>query len=696
MEKQNLSGLNSCCRTFLQTSYFKKIVFLSCLILAFHVAGAQDIPFVTSPEKDYHNNIRIYLQEKAEEISKSALADINSIDDWKNVKDRRYDELIQSLGLNYMPLNGKRPDLNVTYTGKIQMDGYRIEKLYFESLPALYVPANLYVPDNITSPRPAILYLCGHSSGQKVAYQEYAHKFAQLGFVCLIVETTHQGEVSGEHHGCYIRGWFHWYSRGYTPAGVEVWNAIRALDFLSLREEVDIENFGVTGRSGGGAQTWFVAAVDKRVKAACPGVGATTLNEQILTRTVDWHCDCMMPVNTFGRDFQDIGALIAPRQLLIDQGDRDRLNTIEGARELYKDIRKIYSFYGARDNIDFIETPGGHGSTPEGRVKMYSFFLGKLMNKKLPEKEIGDIELSPKKLLSADELQVYVNGVPKGDRTTFIQDEFIKIPELPQINSLNDLHSHRDSVVHYLKKQTFGAFPVKESSLNPHMIFRSMDKDEFGSNIYSFVPEEGWRLRVDIRWKLNPEEKKPLLIVLGNKGDAFSEDEYFTKNPGGDWNIAYFKTRGVDNAGWESGLQWHVRRASAWTGRTIASMQVYDLLRCLDFCRTLPSVDGDKISIAARDGMGTVALYTALLDTNVESLILDNPPETQNEGSSPNGKGEAIEMLNCLRITDVWQIPALIPETGITFFNDFPKSYKWSENVRLKIGSTSFKQWKLN
>jgi len=75
-------------------------------------------------------------------------------------------------------------------------------------------------------------------------------------------------------------------------------------------------------------------------------------------------------------------------------------------------------------------------------------------------------------------------------------------------------------------------------------------------------------------------------------------------------------------------LQWHVRRASAWTGRTIASMQVYDLLRCLEFCRTLPGVDGDKISITAKDGMGAVALYTALIDQNIESLILDNPPET--------------------------------------------------------------------
>jgi len=156
MKKQNLSRLNKCCKILLQTLFVKKEVvnsYFIFLILICHNAGAQEIPFITNPEKDYHNNICIYLQEKAEEISESALTDITSLDYWENEKDSRYAELIHSLGLNYMPLNEKRPDMNVTYTGKIQMNGYHIEKLYFESLPLLYVPAKLYIPsgwDNLT------------------------------------------------------------------------------------------------------------------------------------------------------------------------------------------------------------------------------------------------------------------------------------------------------------------------------------------------------------------------------------------------------------------------------------------------------------------------------------------------------------------------------------------------------------------
>jgi hypothetical protein len=83
----------------------------------------------------------------------------------------------------------------------------------------------------------------------------------------------------------------------------------------------------------------------------------------------------MMPINTYRRDFQTIGALIAPRPLLIAQADRDGLNTIESVRELHTDISKIYEFYGKAENISLVETPGGHSYHMVSREKKFSFFL---------------------------------------------------------------------------------------------------------------------------------------------------------------------------------------------------------------------------------------------------------------------------------------------------------------------------------
>jgi hypothetical protein len=652
----------------------------------------QNIPLQEKPFPDQSNNIRYYLMQQAEKITDNALADIHTLQDWEKARATRYKQLVEMLGIQDVPLEDKRPDLNVKITGVIQKDGYRIEKLYYESLPGLYVPANLYIPDNIKEPRPAILYLCGHSEIQKVYYQDHPRKFAQLGFICLIVETIQWGEVRGEHHGCYDRGWFNWYSRGYTPGGVEAWNGIRGIDLLMEIKEVDKGNIGVTGNSGGGAISWYISAIDPRVKAAAPSCGASTLKAQILTRSIDWHCDCMMPINTFGWDFQDIGALIAPRPLLIAQSDRDGYNQIESVRQIHIDLNKIYMLYGKPENNRFIEYHGAHGYQPISRKTIFSFFLKELMGKDISPEKAGDVDHSFKVQMSEEELKVYFDGPPAGDRTTKIQDSFVRLPEAPEIANERELFAFKDSVLTFLRKKTFGAFPREEAPLSPRLVFRTLNRAEYGSDIYSFVSEEGWRLKLDIHWNNNPLDKNPLMIVLRNPEEEKEESERFITNYlKGNWNIAFLEVRGVGESGWPASLQWNIRRASAWTGRTIASMQVFDVLRCLEFCRNLGGVETDSIGIAARDEMGVVALYSALLDGGCHTLLLKNPPESQDVASRPDGTGATIEMLNCLRVTDVYQLPALLTSVDIMFVEKVPVAYKWSESIRQNLGEAGFR-----
>ena len=669
----------------------KKIFdYLIRLIFAILISSCSGNKPVSEPADIQSNNIRDYLVKAAKDITDNSGTDVISEEEWKRQKPERYAEFIEMISMQDMPLSGERSPLNVRITGTIQRDGYRIEKLYYESLPGLYVPANLYIPDNINGKAPAIIYLCGHSLTQKVHYQAHPAKFAKLGFVCLIVETIQYGEVRGEHHGCYARGWFNWYSRGYTPAGVEVWNAIRGLDLLAERPEVDKQNMGATGISGGGAISWFLAAADPRVKAVAPVCGASTMEAQITTRTIDGHCDCMMAINTYLVDFQDIGALIAPRPLLIGQADRDGLNQIESVKRIYNDLRRIYQLHNTPANIEYIDTPGGHSYHKNSREKIFSFFSGHLMGKSISPEEAGDIDTSPESLLSEEELRVYTAGIPAGDRTTIIQDSFVKVASAPEISSEEELISFRNSVVGSLRKISFGAFPENPPAFDSVKVFRTLDRARYGSDIYSFVPEEGWRLKVDIRWRNDPSQKKPLMIVLRNPNESRWESEGFIEDLDNKWNIAYFEVRGVGEFGWDPNLQWHVRRASAWLGRTLASMQVWDLTRCIEFCRTLDGVDADSIGIAARDDMGVVALYGALLDGNCKALILKNPPATQDVASSPDGGGAAIEILNCLRITDVFQLPALVSPAEIVFIGNMPEAYKWAEEVLTKLGKKPF------
>lgn len=312
------------------------------------------------------------------------------------------------------------------------------------------------------------------------------------------------------------------------------------------------------------------------------------------------------------------------------------------------------------------------------------------MGKRISIEDIGDYDNSPEVLLSAEELMVYIDGSPANDRTTTIQNSFIPLRAAPDISNEEELSDFRNSVVNFLIEKTFGAFPEIPAPLEPRLVFHSADMGPYGNHIYSFIPEEGWRLKIDIRWRNDPEVDNPLMIVLRNQNENRFESENFIEGLEEEWNIAYLEVRGVGETGWSPDLQWHIRRASAWTGRTIASMQVYDLLRCLEFCRTLKGVNADKIGLAARDEMGVVALYAALLNGNCHTVILKNPPESQDIASQPDGRGAAIEMLNCLKITDVYQLPALIPSTNIIFKGIIPEAYQWSEKILKNIGKGGF------
>ncbi|MGI6455557.1 MAG: acetylxylan esterase [bacterium] len=678
---------------------FLSALFLCCAVSSF--AAEEPYPLQTEPALDQCNDIRAYLIREAKELTRQSLSGIDSLNEWKSVRDERYAQFLEMMSLTDVPMEGERPPLNVKSIGTIQKDGYRIEKLYYESLPGLYVPANLYIPDHITQPVPAVLYVCGHSRTQKVSYQTHPRRWAELGFVALIIETIQWGEVYGHHWGCYSEGQFQWYSRGYTPGGVELWNSIRGLDLLCSLQEVDPERLGVTGISGGGAYSWYVAAADPRVKVAAPVCGTSTVLSHVYQRTIDGHCDCMMPINTYRIDVHDIGALIAPRPLLVASANRDGLNAIEAVRESYANIRKIYNLYGEEDHLKLVETPGGHSYHETSRTEIFSFFIKHLMGKDVPPDEVGDIDSSEENMLSAEELQVYIDGPPTDDRTTTIQDTFQKMAEPPAIKSEEERSQHRDTVVEFLKEKTFGAFPQNPPDLAIRREFRSMDGDGDGEQIFTYVPEEGFRLKLHCMWNENQQEKKPVLLVLKSPGEARWDSRGFSSRLPEGWTRAFLEVRGVGESSWAPELQWHVRRASAWSGRTIASMRVYDVLRAVQALREIPGVDGDAIAIAARDEMAVIALYAALLDGNLHTVLVQNPPETQNAPSAEDGRGEAIEMLNCLRITDVNQVAGLLYPTRVRFIQQPHETYNWAismhkdlehEDAMAVIGS--IREWK--
>jgi len=339
------------------------VPFLSLLsFLTVSAAEAQPAP---SPQLSALN---AYFEQQVAAMEGQLEREIKTKEDWLAKKDEYRRQLREMLGIDPLP---PRTDLKATKTGEFEHEGVIVENMHFQSKPGLYVTANLYRPKVIEKPLPTILYVCGHAVkdkdgvryGNKAGYEHHGMWYAKHGFVCLVIDTVQLGEIVGEHHGTYSKDRLWWWSRGYTPAGVEAWAGIRALDYLETRPEVDKTRFGVTGRSGGGAYSWWIAALDERIKAAAPTAGITTLRNHVVDGCVEGHCDCMFMVNTYRWDYDKVAALVAPRALCIVNTDKDNIFPIDGVFKIYQSTRRIYKLLGAEKNIGLQVAEGPHADT---------------------------------------------------------------------------------------------------------------------------------------------------------------------------------------------------------------------------------------------------------------------------------------------------------------------------------------------
>ena len=395
---------------------------------------AADFPEPT-PDTLGNRMLQGYLERKVTAIEQSgSLAPITTADQWTTQKAEARLQLFDMLGLHPLP---DRTPLHPTITGTVDAQDVTVERLHFQSRPGLYVTANFYKPKTPSAkPLPTILYLCGHgvmkekgiSFGNKTAYHHHGLWFARNGYTCLTIDTLQLGEIEGEHHGTHHLGKWWWLSRGYTPAGVEAWNSIRALDYLESRPEVDPKRIGVTGRSGGGAYSWWIAALDDRIACAAPTAGITDLRNHLVDGCIEGHCDCMFQVNTHRWDYDRLAALVAPRPHRISNTDDDRIIPLDGVVRLYQSTRRLYKLLGQEDQIGLHIAQGPHKDTQPLNIGAQHWF-----NRHLQSADLMHTTSMPatKELAPAD-LRVFGKDLPADQLNTTIDHTFVPPPPPPQ------------------------------------------------------------------------------------------------------------------------------------------------------------------------------------------------------------------------------------------------------------------------
>jgi len=274
------------------------------------------------------------------------------------------------------PMGDKTP-LKPKITGTIVCDGYRIEKLSYQSRPNHHVTANLYLPTKSKDPFPGVLVPCGHSNIGKAceAYQAVCILLARNGFAALIVDPISQGERYQ-----FLKSDGKPATRGGTTdhtlldvgakllgSGVvayEAWDNIRALDYLASRPEVDPKRLGCTGNSGGGTQTTFLMALDPRIAVAAPSCYLMTREKLFTTIGAQDGCQHLPNEVALGIEHADYITMRAPKPTLILAATQDFFD-IAATRTAFAEAKRVYTALGHPDRVDMFEFNDTHGfSTP--------------------------------------------------------------------------------------------------------------------------------------------------------------------------------------------------------------------------------------------------------------------------------------------------------------------------------------------
>jgi cephalosporin-C deacetylase-like acetyl esterase len=322
-----------------------------------------------------------------------------SKEEWLDRAARLKKQILFSAGL--WPAPAKRP-IKATIFGKIDRGDHTVEKVYFESYPGFYVTGNLYRPKNLTGKAPAVLCPHGHWPYGRLENQQLnsaparAASFARQGYVAFSYDMVGYNDSAAISH---------LFAAGHREnivdrealwsvnlLGLQLWNSIRSVDFLLTLPEVDPQRIACTGESGGGTQTFLLAAVDDRVKLSAP------VNMVSFLMQGGDVCE-NAPNLRIDTNNVEIASLTAPRPMMLVSATGDWTKNMMTSE--YPAIRGVYKLFGAEDKLTAIQMDAPHNYNQPSREAVYGWFAHWFLGRAetTPIKERGNAVASINDLL---------------------------------------------------------------------------------------------------------------------------------------------------------------------------------------------------------------------------------------------------------------------------------------------------------
>lgn len=642
------------------------------------------------PDRDQPGDemIQEYLRCETEKIHIRFLEDFETVKDWQQLRPTYEEQYFYMLGLWPMP---QKTPLKATITGTLQGDNYTVDMLHYQSRPRLYVTANLYRPKNVTKGQrlPAVLYVCGHSgrgrNGNKTAFQSHGIWFARHGYICLMLDTLQLGEIASIHHGTYREGRWWWHSRGYTPAGVECLNGIRGIDYLIGRPDVDTKRIAVTGISGGGAATFWIAAADERVKVVVPVSGMADLMSYVPNRVINGHCDCMFLYNTFQWPWTRIAALLAPRALLFVNSDQDRIFPMDANQRVINRLERIYSLYGASDFVDSVVSIGGHAYRQDIRQAVYRFINMHLKNdaRVVKDNEV-DLVTGPRNNrrhpIEPERLRVFPedSDIPKDELNTTIDQHFVPMArvEPPQKGKYE---TWKAAILAELRRVTFRYFPER---IPPAKLLEQVQPE--GARLES---ESGIEVRLQYatEFKATKDTKRILMVVRNPDSNECMSDWIRRVYEPGD-RVYVYAPRGVVPTSWtRKNPPNYVERSHVLLGSTVDTGRVWDIIAAVRYLRGKYN-ENISVYVLGEGAAGILAAYAALWEPEITGVILNKPPLSHMNAKAP-------QFLNVLRVCDVPDVLGMLAPRPLTIYSNCSDLLKKVAEIYTAAGaSTKFVQ----
>lgn len=560
-----------------------------------------------------------------------------TLDEWKQQRQTLRQRLIKSWG----GFPKEHCDLEPRKLGELKRDEYRVEKLVLQTRPGILMTANAYVPDG-EGRRPAVLCVHGHwrQAKSQAVVQSRCIGLAKRGFFVLMVDAFGAGErglgkALGEYHGEMVAATL--FPTGLALAGLQVYENMRAVDYLRSRPEVDPERIGVTGTSGGGNQTMYVGAIDERLKCVVPACSVGTYQAYLSAAC------CMCEVTPAALSYTEewgVLALVAPRALMLINATKDgfQFSVGEAAKSL-KAARRVFELYGKTQNTKHAVFEAGHGYDKQMREVMYGWMTRHLKGKgngsPIPEPEI--------KVEEPETLRCF----PGASRP----DDFVTIPQFAAATGRQIL-SRRPVPKHAEQWETDETF-MRESLARllggkPSRSSQTLEvkiQEAGGERSIEFKPERGITVSALRQPAIGKRRGLALLLDLDvGRNAAKTPLASALRNAGWDLVTADLRATGttanpsdkIGRAPDHNTAEW-----SLWIGRPLLGQWVLDVRRLLD---ALDKQAGGLTDTTAVIGVGSasvVALCTAALDRRIKrvatvnglaSFVSDQPYENQRLG----------------------------------------------------------------